>query len=483
MLSKESNLKRNLLFLPARKNLCLCGSAKKFKHCCAETYDKKRPTEAVFEAFNQSRYRDALLQCRADITQYTIWHKRHTEPLVRAGVDSIQPLLEIDIKALSELVDLLFNCYTKLGMLEDFPAVLERLRRNINDERWHRKIIYFQAICALFPDWNRDAGRRELKKLEPLEDENDVEIIKLYIDLFGMRLTFSTKQKLIDRIINLSESKIDHLHYRGLRATNYLLIGDDKKAEHELREAIEEYRVHLKPEKQNTYEKLKYGETIALFGTLKKDMSILDEAIAVFKDIVIAGDLTQLGRALMYRNIGDTERQKNEWALAAEAYEKASNIDQSVIIYRIFLSECYLQLGKELEALEIIRGIDKKRLDNGEKVDYVFRFAEIAVTLPESGMLNEAEKLLRDLQLNSPYFKEIRDTMLLSVLETRIAGKSISIIGKAKRALKDFTKIATRYLILKPNLMGIGLDVGKIIDDVSKGAREHSSNSPNQKFK
>lgn len=455
----------------------------KFKHCCAEAYDKERPTGAVFEAFNQSRYQDALLQCRADITQYTIWHKRHTEPLVRAGVDSIQPLLEIDIKALAELVDLLFHCYTKIGRIEDFSAVLERLRGNINDERWHRKIIYFQALCALFPDWNRDAGRRELKKLEPFEEETDVEIIQLYIDLFGERLTFSARQKLIDRIINLSESKIDHLHYRSLKAINYLLIGDDKKAEYELREAIEEYRVYLKPEKQNTYEKFRYGEAIELFGTLKKDMSILDEAIALFEDLFIADDLTQLGRALVYRNIGDTQRHKNEWALAAESYEKSIKLDPPIIIFKILLSECYFQLGKEVAAVEIIRSIDPKKLNNSEMVDYAFRFCEIAVALAEPEMLNQAENLLRGLQLNSPYFKEIRDAMLLSVLETRIAGKSISIIEKAKRALKDFTRIATRYVILKPNLMGIGLDVGKMIEDVSKGAREHSSNSPNQNLK
>jgi hypothetical protein len=39
--------------------------------------------------------------------------------------------------------------------------------------------------------------------------------------------------------------------------------------------------------------------------------------------------------------------------------------------------------------------------------------------------------------------------------------------------LRNLAKVTTRYLILKPSIMGMGVDVGRLIDDMAQGAREH----------
>ena len=89
---------------PSRNSECLCGSGRKFKRCCARTYKADRPAVAAFAAYNDERYEEALKICRADITQYTIQHKNHTEPLLRneEAHELVQALLFIDIRALSE---------------------------------------------------------------------------------------------------------------------------------------------------------------------------------------------------------------------------------------------------------------------------------------------------------------------------------------------------------------------------------------------
>jgi hypothetical protein len=53
-------------------------------------------------------------------------------------------LLEVDIRAMSEIVDDLLLCHIKTEMMSDFPAVLERLRGNINDPAWQLKITYLR---------------------------------------------------------------------------------------------------------------------------------------------------------------------------------------------------------------------------------------------------------------------------------------------------------------------------------------------------
>jgi hypothetical protein len=146
----------------------------------------------------EAKYKEALYASRADVSQYTIWHKSHTEPAIRGGMPKEGSILEIDIRALADCVDRLMFCHIKADMMDEFPAVLERLRSNISDPDWQRKIIYFHALHALWPEWDRKAGRRELKKLGSVADEKDEQILQLYLDLFGDDLAFSKKQDLIE---------------------------------------------------------------------------------------------------------------------------------------------------------------------------------------------------------------------------------------------------------------------------------------------
>lgn len=74
-------------------------------------------------------------------------------------------LLNVDINAMAELVDLLLLCYDKAGQSREVPECLERLRSNIQGARWQRKITYFQAMHAAFGAGNLDQARRELKRL------------------------------------------------------------------------------------------------------------------------------------------------------------------------------------------------------------------------------------------------------------------------------------------------------------------------------
>jgi tetratricopeptide (TPR) repeat protein len=312
----------------------------------------------------------------------------------------------------------------KVGASEDFPAVLERLRGNINDERWQRKITYFHSLCALWPDWNEVAGTRELSKLLPFDNETDVEILQLYLDLFKKRLDFSTRQNVIDRIVYLSDRKIDRLHYRGLRAIDYFLIGDEKKAESELTEAINEYRTSRKEDKETTYNKYRLAEALGLLGTIQADTAILDEALAEYEDLLVDEEWTSAGRASLYCSVGDVYRQKAEWKLAVVSYQKALQLDPREI-FKVFLSQCYFQLENVKLATEVIKKVNQERLNDAEMVDYALGFGAIAVGLADAMMLDQSEKLLRSLPVDSAYFGGRRDAMLIAVLDTRVSGGQI----------------------------------------------------------
>jgi hypothetical protein len=151
-------------------------------------------------------------------------------------------LFETDLRAFAELVDTLRYCYLKVGKLDEFPSVLERLRDNIKDTAWHRKITYLHALTALGEEWDKGAGKRELKKLGKVTHDDDEETLQLYLDLYGDNLSFSEKQEIIDWILAASSKLSDRLHYVGSRAMLYLSIGDRKRAEDELSQIVEEVR-------------------------------------------------------------------------------------------------------------------------------------------------------------------------------------------------------------------------------------------------
>jgi hypothetical protein len=179
----------------------------------------------------EGKYKQALVESRAYITQYTIWHQSHTVPAIRNGMPKEDSILEIDIRALGDLVDDLMFCHIKTEMMDDFPTVLERLRSNIDDPDWQRKITYFHALHALWPDWDRQAGRRELKKLGSIANDKDEEILQVYLDLFGSNLSFSQKQNLIERILTYSRKFSERLHYRGTKAVLSIILNARRLAD------------------------------------------------------------------------------------------------------------------------------------------------------------------------------------------------------------------------------------------------------------
>ena len=171
-------------FSPRRNGPCLCGSGLKFKRCCADRLRSDHNYDLRSQAFlEEGKFKEALYESRAHVTQYTIWHKSHTEPVIRRGLPQGDELLEVDIRALAVIVDNLMFSYIKADMMDEFPAVLERLRGNINHSDWQRKVTYLHALHALWPDWDIEAGRRELKKLGSVADDKDEEILQLYLDL------------------------------------------------------------------------------------------------------------------------------------------------------------------------------------------------------------------------------------------------------------------------------------------------------------
>jgi hypothetical protein len=231
-----------------------------------------------------------LLATRADVTQYTIWHKTNTAPALAAGGVGLK-LLRIDLNALGSYVGRLSSLYFHLGLWKDWPAALNRLRTNIQHPSWSRKIGYYLAFYDLGPADNREKARQELAKLGPITNkEEDLELLQLYGDLEFDYLPFAARMEILDRILELDDDRDNQLQYRGAKAIQYFMIGDTQTAERQVAEVIDMVRQTEADEPLEGYEKHLYGRLLQFLGSLRRDKPMLKESALQFHALLLEDD-------------------------------------------------------------------------------------------------------------------------------------------------------------------------------------------------
>jgi tetratricopeptide (TPR) repeat protein len=450
-------------YYPAKTDPCLCGSGLTFGACCADRlpgFDRGKGARSALQASDWER---ALLLCRADITQYTIWHRRHTVPLIARHAPAVSKLLTTDILAMGELVDDLCFVYVRLGRQQEISPVLERLRSNISDPRWQRKVTYFHAFVRHSQE-DDEGARAEFKKLEPISSsEPDVEVLHLYVTLFGDQLSFSKRIEVCDQILRLTKSVEDRIQYNCLKAFNYLLIGDEDAARQALSAAVEGAgdRAAL-----SLRGKTLLGNALALQATLTNEKEGFEEAARILTELAADRDAwTSLGLASIEYDIGDCYRHAGKWAEAEQAYRRSISIHRNEVA-AIYLAESILEQDRAEEAAKLLDDVNQSELDRRGASDYAYAAAAIALALGDRSRLDSAIKMLEALTGLEPYFEQRRLSLMVQLQSAKATGKS----EKAgwKEFLRDPGRALARYTILQPTLFGFGLNINAMIEDSRK---------------
>lgn len=449
-------------FTPKWTQLCLCGSGRTYRNCCWQRLPGSAIGNQYTAAIGEDSPERAIVACRADIVQYTIWHKSHTEPVLFRGAP-VDGLLRIDIDALAAYVERLFWLYSHTGRAADWLPVLERLRINIRHPKWERKINYFRALWFLTAQSDRTAARQELARVGLITaDEDDVDLLQLYVDVGSDNMSFAERIKFLDRILQVSNSRSDQLQYRGAKAVQYFLIADNATSQDELDEAIRIARESESEEPFNSYERHMLGRLLQMLASLRNDRGLFTEALGHFHTLLLENGWTRSGRAMLYREIGDCHRYAGSWSEAEQDYRQASGLVDDPLD-RIYCAQALLYQKRIHEAGSKIREVDRDALGRHEFVDYVFVFAAIAIWSGEKSTLGEAKMLLDNLITSEPYFNERRLTLLLGTTNALASG-TVSEAAKAESTPEGGIASATsNFFILQPNFMGIGLNLNAIL--------------------
>ena len=420
-----------------------------------------------------SNYPAALLAARADLTQYTIWHKSHTLPLFQKNPEAIRALFDTDIEALGELVDDLLFCYERLKREDEIPKVLVSLEPNARSSIWTQKITYFKAMHALGRGWNKDAGLLALQTLGNLDDVEDPETLALYLNLSVDDLSLSEHLKHIDRVIGSTENFSTKTHQMTMRAMKLLTHNDSKGAVLGFRDVLKVFDEHGDFNDLDAFQQNKYCQSLYMFGAINLDFKQEELAIHSFKlsiehfEIMLLNEnFTPHGRSGIYRDIGDAYRLMDKFKNAIEAYDRSYAYEHNAIIL-VFRASCLHELGKTQKALELIDTLSISDFDQDDgKADFVIHYSILAIASGDTSRLNKAKVLLDIPIKRAPIFHQQAQRMSKIVLEALHSGPSEELNMKARLSIRENILRVNSYLQLQPNIMGIGIDLNKIIEDV-----------------
>ncbi|MDP3115970.1 MAG: hypothetical protein Q8N19_02525 [Phenylobacterium sp.] len=408
-----------------------------------------------------------MIAARADVTQYVIWHRTNTEPLVRMGHPVGAEMLDIDVKALASAVDELVHLHWLSDQTGELMRVLERLRTAIRSPAWNRKITFFQVKTEEVPNENPEAARREFAKLMPITDhEDDVEILQTCISLYGSTLSFSKMIAVCDHILRLSDDLSVQMQYTSVKAGRYLLVDDIQQAGLLFDQVATMAREARDVGELNPYEEWLFAVTLSHLGLLKRQPELLDEAIALVNRQLAVPNWKPAGLERLNRLIGDCHRYAHRWADSEAAYRTALAAVETPAA-RIFLAEAVLNQGRPTDAAAIIDAVQNEALEREEYEDYVFGFTAIAVETGDRNRMQQAARKLEGFESTAPYFEKRRLLLLLRAKQVIELGRTPKNIRSIRRLVAATARSINRYAILEPNWNGLGVNINKALDDLA----------------
>jgi tetratricopeptide (TPR) repeat protein len=296
-------------------------------------------------------------------------------------------------------------------------------------------------------------------------DEDDVALLQLYIDLESEDEPFAQRMVLLDRLLVVSKERSDQLQYRGAKAVQYFLIKDKVTAEREVAKAIDGVKATIEDDPLSDYERLIMGRLLQLLASFRNDAALFKEAIGIYNELLLEDNWTKTGRARLHHEIGDSYKLAGDWAAAEAAYRYALTLEENQLDH-IHLADCLLHLKRLDEAVAEIEKIDRSKLERHEFEDYIFVLSAIAIWSEKGPLLQESKELLTAATITEPYFNERRLALLLSVGETLARGSASAKAKANSTPPGGVASAASSFILLQPNIMGIGINFNAIIDYV-----------------
>jgi len=444
-------------FEPAGRENCLCGSGKRFKNCCKNGYPDKHFDG--WSLFNNGEYKKALTSIRHHISWYRLCHMAHTVPFLKSNTPESKELLKTDIEALSDLTGMLLSCYAKCNIGDEFLYALSNLSGAINDDRWGIKIDYHKCIY-FYAYKNQKEPAEEILKAYDWREVNDVDLLTVLLDIYSESLNQVEMINIAEKICDISDSPAIKLQYGNLIGIEYCLLNDLKKGIPIIQNTIAEYE-KIPNEKRTYMGRHHLALSYMHLGELTGDGGYLNTAVINLQNEISTKSYSQIGEAQLLFDIADCLYHLGDIEKSLKTYDKSINLHQSGLTL-LFKARVLIKIEKISEAREMLHNVNLDELTPPNIFDYAISKCYLAISSKVPSDISEGLELITSIKTNDPMFKDVIQDLLQQLYELKNTGNGQK---KAESALQKLN----RYVSLKPNFFGFGIDINAIIDDVYNG--------------
>lgn len=444
-----------------RNEECLCGSGVKFKHCCIDYVGECHDIKRTVTEIEKGDFNLALKYCRADLTDYLINVKSHTEPLLVLKPSFGHKFLNVDIKAMSEILDRLMFIINTGKFDVDFIGLLDRLRNFFYNPKWHDRITYYKAAWIYFFENNEEAATEVLVNVSYKEIE-DLDYLQMYFDLCSDELSFSQKQEVLDKLIGLEKKYSGKIQYTGIKGMEFLLIGDEGKAKELFDEAIELAMNNL-DKFTDSYDFYQLGQVFHFAGRLLKNDKFLEKSIEYYIKSSEIEPMTKSGFSMVYTHIGDSYFALNDLDKALDYYFKSLDFEINPIT-KIFIAQIYIEKDEFEKAREVLDQLCFESLTKENKTDYLFVLSKLVILKRNNEKAKFACDELKKLTFDTKYFSDLSNQLITELLEIYKDFSSNEVLEQSR--VKKLLSKLNEYCILQPNFNGIGFNFNSLFTDI-----------------
>jgi len=454
-------MKPKQLFELARNDKCLCGSNKKYKKCCLHIHEHYNNLEDTKKYIAEENYVDALITSNADLSKYLINIKRHTEHLLELNNPFGKELLEIDLKALEEILYEIYFIHKKLDSEFDFEEKFIFLENIINIESYFELIRFFRI---LFLPYCAEKSEEIVVLLRELcfEKLTNVKLLELCCLHVSNELERSMKHRLFDRLIELEDDDLLKLKFLSMKSLD-LYLNKEIEYSRQCNDLVRKKLTELFNHGYSDHSQYIVANASYFSGVIGEDNQLIERSIIEFEKLLsIEQQVSSVSvLANTYNAIGEAYLILEKFELAIVEFTKGIDIYDNHLGH-INIARAYISLGSYDLAMDKIKLLSINEVPNANVLDYLITAGRIIVEIGDVEFANVIYDSLREYETNDLLFNDYKVEILMQLLVEFKGFSDSTNMSTFREKLLEWNKV----IDLKPNIFGLGIDINAIIKKI-----------------
>ena len=323
----------------------------------------------------------------------------------------------------------------------------------MEEEEWKN---LFQFYTILYCDWIEKVRVHEYISQIEVTNKTNINLLKILFSSLDYRYGIGKKIEVANLIIQRASTKFESLQYKFAIALEYFIANDIDSSKKYADEVIIELDRCIVDD-MNIYEVNKMADIYFFVAGILSRKEYYEKALELYLKCKDSKEYNEYGYAMLHNSIAYVYFNQHLYEKAVESYEKAYKYEKNNFSL-IHMAENYLYLNQIDKAEECMQSID---VDSIEKdiVDYYMVKAELYICADKKEGVKQLIKEMQELNIcKIPYFNDIFGKLIMAMQKNIDSGNLFLNVVKNIR----------KYLILQPNIYGIGININQMLEDMFK---------------